>query len=189
VTAITVECKYDSGLSNRGSGGDDQQAPEGDGQDEADWGHQLADEYLGLFQRIWKELPQPAVSTLQRASRWVLLYVTCHDELPATDLEEAAKHVRAAHGRDHVPVEPERAMFWLGWSSIYEALGGASRDVVSPAAQHLVDDVRAVLKLRGMTPFNPFQTLTAVETCESLLEERIWSQDLPRVPKYQSLLG
>jgi hypothetical protein len=186
VTAITVESKYDSGLSNHGPGGEDLDAAEDSRQNNVEGGHQLADEFMGLFEPNWSRLPDASLAEFRRAKRRLLLYVTCHDVIPASDLDEAVEHVRVA--RDGVDLQPERAMFWLGWSAIYEVLGDASAGVLPPGAQRLVDDVRAVLKLRGMTPFNPFQALSAVETYEPLLEQGIWSQELRSVPKYEPLL-
>ncbi len=91
-TAVVIEAKYDSGLTNRSDGvTDGDESMDEQSETPICYGHQLADEFCGIKCGSWQS--EEIRQNIHQAERKLLLYVTGNYEMPKTELQEAVRHI------------------------------------------------------------------------------------------------
>jgi hypothetical protein len=165
---IGIEAKYLSGFSNiHNLETDGDISINIERSDNFQYGHQIADEYCGLYCGNWnlKKETQPRLS---RSNRKHLVIITKHYELPKQDLEEATRIVKERkcyNAQYNCGLNPEENIYWVSWSQLTEILEAESKrgyPYYSQGERNLLEDVRSMLIRRGLVPFSVWQNLQPV---------------------------
>lgn len=208
-TAIVVEAKYDSGLSNvlgKGKPSEENEVKkllEKESKSLIKFGHQLADEYCGLkcgkwvFRKIHSKCDPQVYRT--QAERKCLLYITSHYEFPKGDIKEvieASKDTnRCKRASESCAVNAGKEIYWVGWRDLYaiiEEMGmlqipSKALTDYTAAEQYLISDLAEVLRIRGLQTFDPFRELKPVQLANNILDDYFLFNGLKPVGLYESI--
>ena len=125
VIAIEFEMKYLSGLSNIYNSEPDEDMSKDKGKSEfRKYGHQLADEYCGLYCGNWN-LETDTQRRLSLSDRKYLVFITGHYELPRQDLLDAVYEVeqrKCYNAEINCGLNPGGNIFWVSWRQLSEIL-------------------------------------------------------------------
>ncbi|HHV15313.1 MAG TPA: hypothetical protein GXX58_01890 [Gelria sp.] len=176
--AIEIEAKYLSGLSNIYTPEFDEDMDEDKGELEfLKYGHQLADEYCGLYCGNWN-LETDTQKRLSLSERKYLVFITGHYELPRQDLLDAVYEVeqRKCYNTEiNCGLNPGENIFWVSWrqlSEILETESLAGYPDYSQGEINLLEDIRNMLIGRGLVPFTVWQNLQPVMVYKSFWERK-----------------
>jgi len=193
--AIEIEAKYLYGLSNIYNPEPDEDMNIDKKQSECfKYGHQLADEYCGLYCGNWN-LEKDTKKRLSLSNRKHLVFITKHYQLPRQDLLDAVREVelrKCYNAEINCGLNPGENIFWVSWRQLSEILED-ERLVGYPGyaqgERNLLEDVRSVLIRRGLVPFVVWQNLQPVMVYKrfwerkALIDKGYWA-GLEVVPEY-----
>lgn len=191
-TAVVVEAKYESGLTNRSENVTDSDNSMDEQIKTADcYGHQLADEFCGIKCGGW--LLEKICQNIHQTERKLLLYVTGNYEMPKTELQEAIRHIeerRCGKKRERIDchIEAERDIYWVSWRHLHKILSESTVHKSSSAGESIMlRDLLSILELRELEWFStPFANLHPIDAYESFLKADFWSWLQP-VHEYKSV--
>lgn len=172
-TAVIIEAKYDSGLTNIDNGNEEESNVVKE--DSFIYGHQLADQYCGMFCGRWN-LYGDINNKLTQAGRRVLIYLTAHYEFPQTDILDALKSIKKRVCKEKKAACWENAesnIYWISWRNLYTLIGQYISQYTGGERNYL-RDLQDLLEVRNLLPFrDPFKELKDVDVYERLLGEKV----------------
>ncbi|NLG32742.1 MAG: hypothetical protein GX550_04405 [Syntrophomonadaceae bacterium] len=176
--AIEIETKYLSGLSNIYNSEPDEDMSEDKRKSEfLEYGHQLADEYCGLYCGNWN-IEKDAQRRLSLSDRKYLVFITGHYELPRQDVLDAvceAEQRKCYNTEINCGLNPGDNIFWVSWRQLSEILETerlAGYPDYSQGEINLLEDIRNMLIRRGLVPFTVWQNLQPVMVYKSFWERK-----------------
>lgn len=191
-TAVVVETKYESGLTNRSDGVTDGDESMDEQSETPDcYGHQLADEFCGIKCGSW--LSEKICQNIHQTERKLLLYVTGNYEMPKTELQEAIRHIEERkcgkkRERTDCRIEAERDVYWVSWRHLHKILSDSTvHGSLSAGESIMLRDLLSILELRELNWFStPFANLHPIDAYESFMKADFWSWLQP-VHEYKSV--
>jgi len=170
--AIVIEAKYDSGLSNiENESKEDSSAVQNDS---FLYGHQLADQYCGIFCGRW-DFNSDILNEFAQAGKKALIYLTAHYEFPKDDIKDAAEAIEKRNCKEKNALCLENAdcnIYWVGWRDLYTLIGQYISQYTGGERNYL-EDLRDILEGRYLEPFQqPFMNLVELDIYDQLLGEK-----------------
>lgn len=194
-TAILVEAKYESGLSNVSSDDPDPANEQGGNENESliRFGHQLADEYCGVKCGRYS-LPEMMQTNMEESQERLLLYLTANFEMPKSDIRQTADRIRerkCPEAEQVCSLKTETDIYWLSWRELNnilekEAINGYPGYSLGECNYFV--DLYGILGLRGLHKFKPFEVLEAIGLYSSFFGVSGYFQNIVPVNKYKSFL-
>jgi len=190
-TAIVVEAKYLSGLSNYYQNIEEYEGDKNINRNKMIeqpvlLGHQLADEYCGVTQGMWQE---KITKELEQVHKRILLYITSDYETPLIDFREAISEIGS---RKYQNSTFETELYWIGWRNLHTILKNEfSRNYpeYSNGDKNFLEDLRKVLEQRKLIEFKLLEKLSQVDKYTRFHNTTLWITLTKTISKYQPLLS
>ena len=199
-TAIEIEAKYLYGLSNIINPTCDEELDKTEDPSAfIKYGHQLADEYCGLYCGKWN-MDKNSINRLTSSYRKHLVFITMHYDRPRQDLQDAVHEVelrKCYNTKSSCGFNPENNIFWVSWRHLFEILDAERLTGYVGYSQgeiNLLEDVRSMLIRKGLVPFYVWRNLQPVMVYNSpwerkVVANRVYWNGLEALPEYISVFS